>query len=149
MSKVKSVMSTCNVFTYGTLMLPEVMEAVSGHQFRSEKAELSDYQRFQIKKKVYPAIVYSKNQSTNGVVYFDVDADSLERLDYFEDVIYHRNEVTVILQDGNTISAYAYIVNPEFESTLSDKPWILDDFKDKCLEQYVTNTQRWMQDYNA
>ncbi len=38
-----------HVFTYGTLMLPSVMESVTGRRFSSRKATLDGYARFRVK----------------------------------------------------------------------------------------------------
>ena len=129
-------------------MLPEVMLAVTGCEFKTGKACLQNYQRFQVKNKVYPAIVYSAGNITEGVIYFDIDEESLQRLDYFEDIIYHRKHVSLISEESQSVEAFAYIINPEFESSLSDKEWILEDFRERCLENYVRRCASWMQDFS-
>lgn len=140
-------MTEHKVFTYGTLMLPEVMSAVTGKYFPSTQACLKNYQRFQIKKKIYPAIIYAEEASTDGVLYYDIDETSLQRLDFFEDVIYYRKEVVVAINDSESIPAYAYIMNPDYESSLSTEAWDLQTFKDECLERYVRRTSQWMEEY--
>ena len=138
-----------NVFTYGTLMIPEVMETVTGHSFRFSKARLQHYQRFQIQKKIYPAIVYRQMEYTDGIVYHNVDDESLKRLDYFEDTIYYRKEVPVVSNKGNEMTAYAYIINTEYERSLSNNAWDLESFRERCLEQYVKRADHWMQNYSS
>ena len=77
-----------HVFTYGTSMIPSVMEAVTGHRFASREAMLHGYARFRVKGTSYPGIVEAAGATTDGVLYLDIDAPSLARLDAFEGAFY-------------------------------------------------------------
>ena len=81
-------MPAMHVFTYGTLMLPSVMEAVTGRRFAAQKAMLHGYARFRVKGASYPGVVEAVGATTDGVLYLDVDAPSLARLDAFEGAFY-------------------------------------------------------------
>ena len=39
-----------NIFTYGSLMFPSVMKAVTGREFASKKARVKNYARFKVKR---------------------------------------------------------------------------------------------------
>lgn len=45
-----------NIFTYGTLMFPEVMFTVCKSKYESEKATLQGYARRQVKGRIYPGV---------------------------------------------------------------------------------------------
>lgn len=57
-----------NIFSYGTLMIPSVMHAVTGRHFRSQKAILRDYARFTVKGELYPGIISITDAITEGIV---------------------------------------------------------------------------------
>jgi len=84
-----------NIFTYGTLMIPDVMYAVTTRKFRFKNAILRGYARFTVKGESYPGIIPVTGAVTEGIVYFDVDALSLDRLDAFEGDLYQRTPVRV------------------------------------------------------
>ncbi len=50
---------TNHVFTYGTLMYPDVMYNLVQHKYDENKALLKGYARKHVKKAVYPGIVSS------------------------------------------------------------------------------------------
>ncbi len=125
-----------NVFTYGTLQLASVMQAVTGKSFSSRPAILSEYQRYLIKNRIYPAIVPDKQASTKGTLYFNVDTESLVALDEFEDVLYDRKLVSVQC-DGDVIKAFAYVLNPKYVTRLDDYDWSLDEFSRQHLDYYL------------
>jgi hypothetical protein len=53
-----------NIFTYGTLMFPEVMYTlISNQQLLSCRAVLRDFTRRQVKGQTYPGIIPSKGNS--------------------------------------------------------------------------------------
>ena len=70
-----------NLFTYGSLMVPSVMEAVTGRTFSARRAALADYVRFRVSGASYPGIVPRWGVVIDGVVYLDVDAAAVACLD--------------------------------------------------------------------
>jgi len=60
------------IFAYGTLMIPEVMYAVTTCKFRFDNAILRDYARFTVKGESYPGIIPVTDAVTEGIIYFDV-----------------------------------------------------------------------------
>src|SRR5690606_15838141 len=110
-----------NIFSYGTLSTPQVMEVVAGKQFKTAAATLSGYQRFQLKDKLYPGIVGSENCKIKGVVHFDVDQDSLKRINFFEDIIYQTEDVEVQLEDSQRVSATVYVIADDFLNLTDNK----------------------------
>jgi hypothetical protein len=46
-----------HLFTYGTLMFPEVWQAVVGKEFQTLPAQLPNFQIFRVKDAVYPGII--------------------------------------------------------------------------------------------
>ena len=132
-----------HVFTYGTLMFPEVWQAVVGRDFASLRGHITGYHIYRVADAVFPGIVQCPpaddclppsplppppSTSVAGVVYLDVDAESLARLDRFEDDFYDRGPVPVHCADSRQLEAAAYIVPDKNRHVLTDKPWTAEDF---------------------
>lgn len=125
-----------NVFTYGTLQVPAVMFAVTGRRFASTPAILPRYRRLNITGKTYPGIIEDESAETCGRLYNNIDQNALVLLDRFEDVLYSRRVVQVIV-DGEAISAYAYVVNNEYRDMLGTEDWDLHYFEERHLPAYL------------
>ena len=130
-----------NIFAYGTLMIPSVMQAVTGKHFASKEAVLRGYDRFRIKEEFYPGVIEKKEAIIDGAVYLGVDSRSLRRLDLFEGELYHRTPVLIELQDGETLMAQTYLVKPEYENRLTSESWSLADFRENHLESFMNSYQ--------
>src|SRR4051794_24181265 len=93
--------SHMHVFTYGTLMFPEVWRAVVGRHFESVEGRAAGYAIFRVRDAVFPGILAAAEGShVSGVVYLDVDLPTLQRLDAFEDAFYERRAIPVDYDDG-------------------------------------------------
>lgn len=126
-----------NIFTYGTLMIPAVMHAVTARQFRFEKATLEGYERFTVTGELYPGIIPQMDAMTEGILYLKVDKLSLERLDLFEGKLYRRTEVQVQTAQKGMQKAETYVVKPEYRHYLSSKKWDVRAFVQKGLETFL------------
>src|SRR3954471_19037008 len=113
-----------HVFTYGTLMFPEVWRAVVGRQFESVVARAAGYAIFRVRDAVFPGILAAAEGShVSGVVYLDVDLPTLQRLDAFEDAFYERRAIPVDYDDGRRLKAEAYVVPEANRHVLTEEPW--------------------------
>lgn len=130
-----------NIFTYGTLMIPEVMVAVTTREFRIIDAMLRGYARFTVKGESYPGIIPASDAVTEGILYFDVDEWSLERLDAFEGDLYQRTPVRTETKEKEIIHAETYIIKPKYRSCLSSKEWNVKEFAQKHLEAFLDTYQ--------
>jgi gamma-glutamylcyclotransferase (GGCT)/AIG2-like uncharacterized protein YtfP len=126
-----------NVFTYGSLMIPSVMAAVTGKHFRVLKACLKDYARFKVEGECYPGIVYKMGATTDGVVHCDVDDRSVKLLDDFEGELYKRISVWVEVDRNGTMSAATYVFAHEHLQLLSSEAWDFEEFKKEHLQEFL------------
>lgn len=118
-----------HVFTYGTLMFPEVWQAVVGRPFANVGGQVTGFATYRVRDAVYPGMVAATTlEVVQGVVYFDVDSAAVSRLDQFEDDFYRRETVPVRCDDGRICDADAYLVPPEKRAVLTEEPWSRDDF---------------------
>ena len=132
-----------HVFTYGTLMFPQVWQAVVGREFRAVGAVLAGYAIYRVQDAVFPGITASDaGGCVCGVVYLDVDHASLVRLDRFEDDFYERRTVHVACDDGEARDAEAYVVPQERRAVLTNDPWQADEFvASGGLEEFIRRFQ--------
>ncbi len=138
-----------HVFTYGSLSIPVVMETVTGQMLRNTEAVLCGFERYMLKSKPYPGIVQSKTSSTEGRVYFNLDADALNRLDYFEDDYYVRQVVDLELPDQTPLRAFAYVVPAAKHELLSNRSWNERTFVEQQLDGYLAQARRWMESFEG
>lgn len=84
-----------NLFAYGTLMWPAILEAVMGRRLAGAPAALAGYQRLRVKGASYPVVVRAADSAVEGVLYCGLTAAEFQRLDAFEGPEYDRAEIEV------------------------------------------------------
>lgn len=116
------------VFTYGTLSIPSIMEALTGKCFSRNQAHVSNYERFLLRDKPYPGICRRPGVSTSGVLYGGIDDDSLRVLDMFEDNVYVRETIEVTTECGESLQAWTYLIPFKSEYLLGTELWNQNHF---------------------
>ncbi len=137
---------TQNVFTYGTLMLPEVVKALTGQILTPKPAILHGYSRHSFKGKCYPGIIENSHEDVAGAIYLNVDDRTLTIFDWFEDVLYQRQLLTVQLGDER-VQAYTYVVPEKHLAKLDKDVWALQAFIDKHSENYIKKCAGYRQEW--
>lgn len=125
------------LFTYGTLEIPQVMQLVSGQEFRSVPARLKDYIRYKLAAESYPGVTYEEGAEVAGTLYFDVDETTLHKLDRYEDTCYKRLNIEVTLQNDEVIEAMAYIIEDNKKHLLSENAWDKQKFIEQDLDVFI------------
>ncbi len=126
------------LFTYGTLQIPEVMEAVAGPGLSWVEAEAPGFTQFRFTDRIYPGMVAREGATTRGRVYTALSRQAWELLDRFEDPIYRRDLIEVYRSDGTKMIAHAYVLPGEQQHLLSSEIWQVDWFVQTHLEGYVS-----------
>lgn len=121
-----------HVFTYGSLMFPEVWQRVVRGGYRSVPARLDGHARFEIAGETYPGMVAAPGASVDGVLYFDVSPEDMAALDHFEGSEYRRDTIRVTLDSGEAVEAGTYIYL--LPQKLSGSPWLPDAFQ---MERFI------------
>lgn len=109
-------------------MSPDIMTKVAGCRLAALPATLLDYQRSLVKGEVYPGIAEKTGGIVEGVLYLDVPAEALKRLDAFEGGMYERREVTVREAGRVARAAMTYVFRPEYRDLLTGTPWDFNEF---------------------
>lgn len=125
------------LFVYGTLLIPEALQAVTGKIFVSTEGKLRGYGRYRLTGRVYPGIIKSAHRSVHGYIYHGVDRHSLDRLDAFEAEEYRRIRVMVMESGGNRTPAYTYVIRACFAKLLMKQDWDLGGFVKRDLKLYL------------
>lgn len=128
---------TMNVFSYGSLMFPEVFTALTGREYQFEGVTLPGFERRAIIGKIYPGLRGDSDTFTDGRLWFDLDDEAMRILDLFEDPRYDRRTVEVASLTRGLVEARAYVIPPSLESTLANDPWDEVKFVDEHLSQYI------------
>ncbi len=126
-----------NVFTYGSLMIPSVMAAVTGKRFLTLKASLKEYARFRVNGESYPGLMYAKGATTEGIVHCDVDALSLKLLDKFEGELYKRISARAEDEGHGSLVVETYVFDRGQLHLLSSEPWDFEEFKRNHLQEFM------------
>ena len=127
-----------NLFTYGTLMFPEIWRQVVGRQFATATAVLAGYAAYRVRNGVYPVMVSAEPESrTSGLIYFDVDVASLALLDEYESDLYARVPIVATADDGRPIECQAYVLPAPRQGFASDELWDAARFEQEVLRDYL------------
>ncbi|GKY96274.1 hypothetical protein MPSEU_000586900 [Mayamaea pseudoterrestris] len=141
-----------SLFVYGSLMAPEVMQAVIGRLPPSCPATLAGYVRHPVRNQVYPGLVScnervgesndseqcSSSSSTLGVLYTDLNSHEMDKLDWFESTDYTRTAVSVTLpNEGFTQPTQVYVFTNPIDQLDTSRDWSLEDFRKHHLEQFL------------
>ena len=92
------------------------------------------FQRLQVKNQKYPGLVRGHGV-VNGIIYFDIEAKDLARLDIFEGDLYKREAVEISCADGEKIAAFVYLIRDEFKSVLGGE-WSKAEFERTGLAEF-------------
>lgn len=128
-------------FTYGSLMCADIMSDVTGLALVGQPARLAGHARHPVRDEDYPGLVPDPASNVVGVLYCNLDAAALRRLDAFEGEMYERLRVPVTLANGAGVEAWCYVVRPGFRARLLPGEWDFEAFlaggKDRFRARYV------------
>jgi gamma-glutamylcyclotransferase (GGCT)/AIG2-like uncharacterized protein YtfP len=123
-----------NIFTYGSLMYDRVWSRVVSQTYRKKLGVVQSFQRLKVANEQYPGLIKGDGE-VEGVVYFDISAQDLARLDNFEGKLYQREEVKVMCADGTEVVAFVYVIRDEFKEVLGGE-WPKEEFEHKGLAEF-------------
>jgi len=126
-----------DIFSYGTLMSPDIMVRVAGCLPDTCIAHLHGFRRFRVKDEEYPGIRENAEGMVQGLLYLDVPEAAVQRLDIFEGEMYERRQVMVQTKDGVEKNAMTYVFRPGYHDRLTEIPWDFEEFLvsgKKCFE---------------
>lgn len=138
-----------SVFTYGSLVVPEVWTLVAGRPNDSEGARLAGYRRRLLFAAPYPGIAERSGEEVDGVLWHGVDPEQLARLDAFEGEIYDRRVLEVTTAADRSRSAATYVLGQAHHHLLSAEPWDEARFRAGELDRYLEGCARFAREWEA
>lgn len=131
-----------SVFTYGSLIVPEVWALVAGRRHTSEPALLEGYKRRALHGVSYPGIFPAPNEQVEGTLWHGIEPEQMLRLDDFEGDLYRRISVEVRVGEAPAV-ADVYVIRPSHESLMSPEPWDEARFRTQELTGYLEGCRRF------
>jgi gamma-glutamylcyclotransferase (GGCT)/AIG2-like uncharacterized protein YtfP len=126
-----------NLFAYGTLMVQQILHAVTGIDRAGMPGLLFGYQRRLLRGEVYPGIRPDRQARVAGILYANLTQPAWQRLDRFEGELYRRETVEVALADHQRMRAQTYVLKPQYYGLLSREPWTLEQFLNTGISPFV------------
>ena len=127
-----------HLFTYGTLMFPDVWRRVVGRDFACQPATLRGYAVYRVRDDVYPVLVASEPTATaDGLVYFNLGLETVEKLDRYESNVYVRQTVGATLDDDRLVECQTYFLSPKHRGRATADGWTAAWFAQHALEAYL------------
>ncbi len=125
------------LFAYGTLVEPEVMQALLGRVPPSLPARIRDHAAYRMRDGVYPGLVREPGQDTDGLLYVSIKAGEMQLIERFEDEDYERAREPVIDVRGCSRPALFYRIPELRRHLLSEQRWDPAAFRREHLSAYV------------
>lgn len=127
-----------NLFVYGTLLLPAVIETLIDRIPSWLPATLHGYRRYRLTGKVFPAIAAEPTARVDGLIYRGLDHEERRSLDAFESNIYNRQRVQARTALDEIVSADVYVLGDDHAGLLQRAPaWSLEEFTVRSGAAYV------------
>lgn len=98
-----------HLFTYGSLMFPEVWSRVVRGSYQKQPVRLYGFQRRAIKGETYPAAIAAAYDYIDGQLYLNVSTEDMQRLDRFEGEDYANVEAPLTLANGDVVAVNLYL----------------------------------------
>jgi len=128
-----------DLFVYGTLRFPEVLDALLGRVPELSPARVEGWRAAALPGRVYPGLVAAPGAVADGLVVHGLDADELELLHAYEDVEY--DVVEIRLADGRPVQAYRWL------GEVLEEDWDVEWFTREVLAAYVPGCVAWRAEY--
>ena len=139
-----------SLFSYGMLMWPDVMHALTGQRFESREARLDAHVRLCVAGADYPGVVPRRGAATEGRLYDAVDAESLALLDEFEGEMYERVELAVRVvgrPEATAARAQVYRVCPANRVLITPITWQPERYERDRLRAAVAGCEEFRAEY--
>jgi gamma-glutamylcyclotransferase (GGCT)/AIG2-like uncharacterized protein YtfP len=130
------VSAAVHVFAYGTLTFPQVMERVTGRLFESTPAILQGYARSHLRGETFPGLIEEATSATDGLLWLDLDAESLSTIEGFEGDWYERRAVQVVVGEQPR-DAVTFVLKREQRHRVSRRRWIRSRFEQRYLQRFL------------
>jgi gamma-glutamylcyclotransferase (GGCT)/AIG2-like uncharacterized protein YtfP len=127
-----------SLFTYGTLMYAVVWDRIGLKPCAAQPAILPGYAIYRVCDAIFPGIIKAgPDDQVQGVLYHDLNEETLDELDAYESDLYERTTVYAVNQDSVRIKCQAYVIPLANRAALSNEAWDSDWFQQHGLAKYM------------
>lgn len=130
------------LFAYGSLLFPEVLQALLGRVPESTPATVAGWRVAALPGRVYPALIAAE-AIAKGRLLTDLTGQEWRIIDAFEDHVYDLRRLT--LTDGR--HGWTYVCTDE--SDVSPDDWDISQFERRDLTAYIERCTAWRQRHEA
>ncbi|WP_394177712.1 gamma-glutamylcyclotransferase [Yoonia maritima] len=121
-----------NLFVYGTLMSPDLFQAVAGGAVADPvAAQLRGFARRLVAGNVVPFIEAALGEQVEGVVWRNLTAEQIARLNLYERAFGYNTQTVTVAAAESDLQANCYI--PPDGIIGSDEPWTLEGWEAQHL----------------
>ncbi len=129
-----------DLFAYGTLIFPEVMEAVLNRRPPMRPAALEDHAALQVRGAPYPGLAPRPGVRAAGILWEGLSEADLAALDAYEGDGFTRRAVEVVCR-GTRRPALVYVPAPGREPELTGAPWDPAGFRRSALAAWLRSVR--------
>ena len=129
MTQIKEGVPMKPVFVFGTLMDLDLFSAITSKSLQASDmvpAVAQGWKRVVAAGKSYPMLVPCPGGEVGGFVIYDLDADDLAKMQFYETDEYQLTSIELMVK-GQPIEAQVYLNSGRL--TASEQPWSFDDWK--------------------
>lgn len=127
-----------HLFTYGTLLFPEVLRAIIGRVPQSHAANTSGWRVAALRNRVYPGLVSAPGEIARGSLLTGLSDGEWRLLDNFEDPKYELQQIDLVC--GQSGFAYVWVEDAEACSNTWDAQAFavthLPAYVERCAARY-------------
>lgn len=127
-----------HLFTYGTLMHPEIWSNVVKGDYEFETFEIHGFERRALRERAYPGLIRKEGSKVSGVLYKSISEYDMELLDHFEGEEYTR--IKLLPLDEIPVFTYLYTFDEKF---VLQEPWNYGDFIKRNFQNFRAEYKGW------
>ena len=124
-----------DLFVYGTLLFPDVLEALLGRVPAMAPAHAAGWRVAALPGRLYPGLVAHRQATASGMVITGLELGERRLLDAYEDTGYRLTAID--LADGRNCAAYVW------RTAVLAEDWCRRTFAEDHLAGYVERCARW------
>ena len=122
-----------NLFVYGTLTFPEIVQALTHNRYKARPAYIENYLVTSLEAKPYPGMIEVPGATAEDWLLYDLEAPAIKILDAWEGREYVKKRLSAITSRSET-ETFAYV----WRDVVHDyRPWDRDRFKRQYLDSYL------------
>ncbi len=139
------------LFTYGTLLDPDVRRLVMGERWalpHYRPGRLTGWRRCRVRGSMYPLLVAARGHAVDGMVLEGVEAEAAARIAYFESHEYLPRLAPVrCLATGHAITSWVFL--PSAGTPVDHRDWRYDAWVRRHKRAFLRLVRYWMNLYGA